>query len=166
MNKNIFIGLAVAGLLVAGGCKPTERNYKAAYDVAVAKRQNVDVDLDISEADLIQEGQPSLRTLRGQEVLYLGSPLRPVSEGGAVPEKYNVVCGVFKMPVNALDQARNLRSDGMDAFAARGEQDKYYTVAGSFDNLEDALAFYASFKKKHPDFTFVGISGLTLLECP
>lgn len=166
MKKHIFIGFAFIGLLTAVGCKPTERNYKAAYDAAVAKRQTVDVDLDIAEDDLIQEGQPSPRTLMGQQVLYLASPLSPVSEGGAVPEKYNVVCGAFKMPVNALDQSRNLRHEGLDAFAARGEQDRYYTVAGTFDNLDDALAFYASFMKKHPDFRFVGIPGLTLLERP
>lgn len=152
-------------LTLAPGCKPTERNYKSAYDAALAKRQaKVDADLDIPAEGLMVEGQPSRRNVEGVEVLYLAAPLSSIDEGSVAPKDFNLVAGCFKMPVNALDQARTLREEGFEAFAVRGEHDLYYTVVSGFDTLPEAAEFYAFFQARHPDFTYVGLPSLTIIE--
>ena len=47
MRKRIPIPVIAAGvlLLVAYGCKPTEKNYRAAYDAALAKRTKAAAEL-------------------------------------------------------------------------------------------------------------------------
>ena len=160
----VFLFIMILSVL-APGCKPTERNYKAAYDAALAKRQaNVDADLDIPQEGLIVEGQPVHRNVEGTDVLILVAPLSAVDEGSVAPKAYNVVAGSFRMPVNALDQARTLRGEGLEAFAARGEHDLFYTVAGSFDTLPEAADFYSFFMSRHPDFTYVGLPSLVIIE--
>ncbi len=156
--------MAAALMVLAAGCKPTEKNYKAAYDAAIAKRQAVDVDIDIPTEGLIVEGEPSRRSLQGHDVWYLVSPLGTIADGSLAPQAFSVATGCFKMPVNALDQARALREKKMAAFAVKGEQDRYYSVAGSFETLEEALVFYDEFMASNPSFTFVGLPALTIIE--
>lgn len=166
LNRTHLALVAAAGLLmtVATGCKPTEKNYKAAYDAALAKRQHVEVDMDIPAEGLMVDGEPVRKNLDGHDVTYLVSSLASFTDGGLAPLAYNVVTGCFKMPVNALDQARSLREKRLPAFAVKGEQEKYYSVAASFETLEEALVFYDEFIAANPSFSYVGVPALTIIE--
>lgn len=155
---------SLALLMLAPGCKPTERNYKSAYDAALAKRQAADTDMNLPVGALMVEGEPSLRQVDGRDVYWLTAVLRPVTEGARGADAYNVAVGSYKVPTNALDQSRALRDEGLDAYACRGENDHYYTVAGSFDTAAEALAFIDSFRDSHPEYPHVGLPDIIIIE--
>lgn len=152
-------------LLTAVGCKPTEKNYKAAYDAALAKRQTkIDADLGVPEEGLIVEGAPVRRTFDDTQVWYLVTSIGALDEGSLPPGRFNVATGAFKMPVNALDQARTLRGRGYESLAVRGENDLFYTVVSTEDSISGAVAFYKEFIDRNPEFTYVGLPSLTIIE--
>lgn len=172
MNKNLrhrlsflpLLTLTALSFITLPSCKPTERGYKSAYDAALAKRQASEADMNIPVEGLIIEGEPAKRNLNGRDLLYLVAPVGPVSEGSIIAEKYNLAVGCYKMPVNALDQARNLRGEGFDAFAVRGEEDRFYVILASFPTLEEVIAVYDTFLISHPSYPCIGLPGLTILE--
>lgn len=163
--RGLYLPVITMLLMIASGCKPTERNYQAAYDAALAKRQTALQDMDIPAEGLMEDGEPFLKDMgQGRRLYYLVAPMAPVSEGSLAGDKYNVVVGCYKMPVNALDQARKLREDGLDSFATRGEQDRFYVVAATFETLPEAIAFYDDFLASRPGYPIVGFPGLTIVE--
>lgn len=70
--------LLLALIPIAAGCKPTEKNYKAAYDAALKKREAaaVDADMMIPAGALQQIGGPQKRKIGDVEVYMLVEPIR------------------------------------------------------------------------------------------
>ncbi|MCH5233323.1 MAG: hypothetical protein J1E78_06740 [Muribaculaceae bacterium] len=149
--KNAYLLSIFATILVLlGGCKPTERGYKAAYDAALNKReaarQEIDVDLPLGAFQ--QVDGPQLRTFEGVEVYVMNQRITPVQDGSKLPGQYNVAIGEYKMVTNSRSQAADLKEEGMDAFAAKTVDGKYYTIAGSFTTMPEAIKFYQEYKSR------------------
>lgn len=71
MKKSLIllsVAIAMTGMV---GCKPTEKNYQAAYDVAKKKRQAsdaLDAELGIPSGGLINTDGPMLHVVHGDSV--------------------------------------------------------------------------------------------------
>lgn len=165
-NTNFFVEvIAVVLLLSFGGCKPTEKNYKSAYDSALAKRQAAEADLQVPAGErIILEGEPVPRAFGSDTVYCLTVRVAPITDGSRSAGKYALAVGCFKMPANALDQARALRDAGEESFAVRAQDSRFYTLCGDYDSMEDAYAAYRLWKTKRPDYPSVGLPGITILE--
>ena len=150
--------LAATGFL--GGCKPTEKNYKSAYDAAVSKRQaseTLDTDLGIPAGRLQRDGAPAVRVVDGDSVLFIAEHLKFVDGEEHEKHRYNVAVGAYKMQTNCAAQVSDLFSKGYAAFGASNAAGMYYVIAGSFDNLQEAAAFDRIFRKKEVSHIYSGL---------
>ena len=145
-------------------CKPTEKNYRSAYDVAIAKKQ---ADQEALAADgLIAEDAPKARYIDGDtlyfanEIISVDKDFAPFKENGPEELKaYNVAVGMFKMNTNARAGASALREKGFDAFPVKAMGGKWYIIGGTFVNLDDTRAFIKKFKTKNPDYPYISLDG-------
>ena len=156
MKKYLFLFSLLLFLLPS--CKPTEKGYKAAYDAALGKREAVkaDIDVDLPEGALQSVDGPQLKEVDGVKVYLLNQRIRPVEEDKTLPESYNVAIGTYKMNTNSKAQAQALKEEGYDAFSAKDTEGMYYTIAGSFPTLSEAVKFYEKYKAGK-DRVYVGL---------
>lgn len=145
-------------------CKPTEKNYRSAYDIAIGKKQ---AEQESLAADgLIAENAPKPRYIDGDtlyfanEIISVDKDFAPFKESAPVELKgYNVAVGMFKMNTNARAGASALREKGFDAFPVQAMGGKWYIIGGSFDNLDESRTFIKKFKAKNPDYPYIGLNG-------
>lgn len=137
----------VAGLT---GCKPTERNYQAAYEMARAKRETKDPDaaLIYGQAKVHTFPGVSERVVDGDTLLTSYMVVRPF-EGESFPEgrPIRVAVASFRMKANAVAFAEDLRKDGFDAFCGEGTGDRFLTFGGAFPTLKEGAAFVKRYRE-------------------
>lgn len=159
-RRKILLGVALAAVVLTG-CKPTEKNYKAAYDAAVSKREKANESL--AADGLISEDGPREHRINGDTYYMLNENLS-VAAGEDALKPVNVAVAVFKMPTNARSGAASLKDKGYGARAAQAPGDKWYVIAGSFDSLDDAASFIKGFKTKNPDFQYIGLGNPVIIR--
>lgn len=153
--KKIYLFLLLPVLIA---CKPTEKGYQAAYDAALNKREQAKADIDVKVGDQVlqQVDGPQLKQVDGVDVYLLNSRLTPADFVMKLPENYNVAIGKYKMITNCKAQAEMLLSDGYHAFPAKDTEGAFYTIAGSFATLSEAVKFSQEYQKKKGR-TYVGL---------
>lgn len=158
--------LILAGLLIllATACKPTEQGYKAAYDAAKEKREAAlsDIGVEIPEGGLQQVDGAQLREVNGVKVYVLNQRIKPITEGMSLPGSYNVAVGTYKMSTNAKAQSEALVAEGYNAFPAKEGQGMYYTIAGSFPSIDEAVKFYTEYQRGK-DRVYVGLPNAPII---
>lgn len=139
-------------------CKPTEKGYKAAYDAALGKRESVNTDIDVNlpEGAIQDFDGAQLKEINGVKVYVLNQRIRPVEEGMRLPGSYNVAVGTYKMITNCNSQCKALETEGYNSFAVKGADDMYFTIAGSFESIDEAIKFYQEYKSVK-DRVYVGL---------
>lgn len=164
MRRNFCIIVLVSITIILAGCKPTEKGYKSAYDAALNKREAVKGDLDVtlSHGEFQEVDGPQLKEIDGSKVYVLNRRIVPADFVMELPENYNVAIGEYKMITNCKAQAEALLSEGYHAFPAKDEDGMYYTIAGSFNNIGEAIKFYTNYQKK-PNQVFVGLPGAPVI---
>lgn len=169
--RNALLIVPAIAVMLMTGCKPTENNYRTAYEAALAKRERAvaDADMGIPEGGLISLDGPRTRDVGGETVYVESRPLQltapsDVPEGGNVakdaphPERYNVVVGKYRMATNAIGQVGQLKGNGYaGAFPAHSDKDTQYAVAAAFDSIEEAAVFIRDFKSSNPEMKYVGL---------
>ena len=145
-----YFAIIILSFFLFVGCKPTEKGYKAAYDAALGKRQATSVDFDASlgvGTFQLSDG-PQLKEIDGQQVYVLNQPLKNLDNQSKLPHSYNVAVGTYKMLTNCSAQVSGLKEDGYDAFVAIDSEDRFFSVAGSFQTMKEALTFYNKYRQK------------------
>lgn len=147
--KNFFIIIIFFTCFFLTSCKPTEKGYQAAYDAAKNKREAVltDLGVDLPEGAFQQVDGPQLKEVDGEHVYVLNERLKPADFVMELPEQYNVAIGKYKMITNCKAQAEELLHNGYHAFPAQAKDDVYYTIAGSFSTLSEAVKFSQEYQK-------------------
>lgn len=162
---NIMISAAVAALMlvVAAGCKPTEKNYKAAYDAAVQKRQQAADEQMRPATGLLSDDGPQRRVVDGDTVYVLRERILAL-DGSALSGKWGVAVGVFKIDTNAKAAASDLRGQGCPgAIPAKARGGKFYTLAATVATLDSAKSAAADFSKRFKEYPYVGLPGAPVL---
>ncbi len=127
------------------GCKTTEANYRAAYEKAMAKR-NEGIDSATVSAIDKEDVPPVRRVAEGVSFPVVTKFVKIVDGGGISREgikKYSVVMTVFKQRFNAISLRERLVDNNLypGAFVVQTGDD-YLVAAGSTDNPNEALALY------------------------
>lgn len=159
-----FIVVAIGLTLLLTGCKPTEKNYKSAYDAALGKREAAlaDLNANMDEVEFQQVDGPQLKEVDGVKVYVLNQRLAPADFVMEMPEEYNVAVGMYKMITNCKAQAEQMLANGYHAFPAKDVDGLYYTVAGSFPTLSEAVKFYQKYQQGK-DRVYVGLPGAPVI---
>lgn len=152
MKFSRFAAIILAGLCLSG-CKPTEKNYQAAYDVARQKKEKkaaADADIYIPATGLQSlEGDEKV-TVNGSNANLKHIYLKYIGEGDApARHRYNVAVARYKMPTNVKAHVQRLAADYPNAYPAQGNDGYFYVIADSFDSLEEAAGFIGSFESKN-----------------
>lgn len=165
--------MAVAVALCAAaitGCKPTEKNYKAAYDAAIAKRaKDSKPNEDVPEGvELIREGAPRRTLVAGDTLWVRTEPLSGYGADASTPvAHYNIVIASYKMPANAAAQSANFAAEGWKSRVLKNRDELFYVVAAQCSTIEETASQLRTFKKRYPRMHYVGLpDGPFVAETP
>lgn len=146
MKNILFFCITALALLAIVSCKTNENNYRAAYEAAVAQRQESSgIDSTIYSRIRNSARQSSLTV--GTDSLplrteYIGYP----KDGGSSREnvgRYCVVVGQFKQIFNAKAMRDRLITDGYHAMIVNTREPLYYVVAASCTTAAEAAREYS-----------------------
>ena len=162
MKKLLLITIIFISFL--SSCKPTEKGYKAAYDAAREKREATfgDIDVNLPEGALQDYDGAQLREINGVKVYILNQRISSADGTFTLPGSYNVAVGTYKMITNCRSQVATLLDEGYNAFAAKEPDGMYYTIAGSFDSLDEAVSFYEKYRT-NPRHVYVGLPNAPII---
>lgn len=151
--------LAATAALLFAGCKPTEKNYKAAYDAAMIHKENSLADRGVT-VPLQGDASIALRKVGSDSIWVSHSRFsidNPDSDGQiAAPGRYGVAVASFRMPTNARAMSSDLRKKGYKSVAATDGREKWVVVADFYSSLEEAAAGIREFQKRNPQYIYVG----------
>lgn len=140
--KNLIYGLIIIiAAISATGCKTSEANYKAAYELAKKKENNTGIDSTIY-TKIRREARPQTAII-GNDTIAIKAEYVSLTKGDENrPSEYlpyNVVVAQFKQLFNAKSVRTRLRENGYpDAFIVQTREPLYYVVAASCQNPADA----------------------------
>lgn len=160
INASRTAGVILLCAIALSACKPTEKNYKAAYDAAIAKRTAATKTADdLTDGHEIQrEGAPRKVIQNGDTLLVLTARLSGYGDDASAPVKrYNLAVGAYKMPANAVAQTAALKEDGWDARVLQTHDGVFYVIAAQSDDRDEIAAKLKTFRKRYPEMHFVGM---------
>ncbi|MDE6007388.1 MAG: hypothetical protein K2G67_07530 [Muribaculaceae bacterium] len=151
----------VALMFVA--CKPTEKNYKAAYDAAQIKREQAAAEQMRPASGLLSDDGPSLRVVDGDTIFVTRDRLR-LPDGQRPAGEWGVAVALFKMSTNAVATASDLHEAGFpEATYLKGAGGKHYAVAGVTSTLDSARNIAADFRRAFPEYPYIGLPGAPVI---
>lgn len=147
--SKIKVGLILTGVLATAGalvgCKPTEKNYREAYEAAQSKKKQAEAALGI-DVPLQQDNGISLRKI-GNDSVWVSHELVKAepddvdnSRRETMKGKYGIAISRYRMPTNAKAQMEDLRARGYDAFLAGNGSDRWYVIIAVEEQMRDAAA--------------------------
>lgn len=152
--KRIIAKIALATAVVAGsmmltGCKTTEANYRAAYELAKNKGTSDAVDADVYQA-IEKESQPQTQIVGGDSIGMRREYLA-VAKGDKIPDgkimKYNVAVGQFKQIFNARMMCQRLIGMGYaEACVLKTREQEYVVIAAATDDREALTGLFEKVK--------------------
>ncbi|MDE5688891.1 MAG: SPOR domain-containing protein [Paramuribaculum sp.] len=147
-TKHLFFITVAASALALGGCKTTEANYKAAYEIAKQKQvENMGGD---TSAKLEQFALPKERTVDGVKLEMRTEAIGFPADGGAsraVIKRYNIVVGQFRQIFNARQMRERLIANGYEGACIVSTRNQvYYVVAASCATPKEAAEAVGSVK--------------------
>lgn len=162
--RHILISISAAlAALIFVGCKPTENNYRAAYDAALAKRQQAAEEQMRPATGLLSDDGPQMRVIDG-DTLYVTRERLRLADGSEPQGKWAVAVGMFKMDTNAKAAASAVRDKGFTgATHVKTTGGRYYSVSALTESLDSAAAAAREFRRAFPGYPFVGLPGAPVL---
>jgi hypothetical protein len=140
--RSILYVTAAFAMMLSGGCKTTEANYRQAYEKAIAARDNIDS--TIYGQIRRQFNEQAVVTVSGDTVNVRVMHVRVTPDGGGIAEnlhRYNVVAGQFKQLFNARSMRNRMADNGFPgAFVVETAEPYYYVVASSHNTAAEASA--------------------------
>lgn len=141
-----FLALFLTATAISGfvACKPTEANYRAAYEKAIAGKDDSNT-LDSTIYGRYRRDFSPLKLAVGTDTMPMKGVVVRFSEDAGVGQrewlrKYCIVAGEFKQLFNAKSMARRMSESGYArAFVAETREPFYYVVAYSTDTPAVAL---------------------------
>lgn len=130
-------------LITLGGCKTSESNYKAAYDAAMAHREESTGLTADERAAISREAAPTMTAVSATDsvpvkVMRLGY----IGRSGVVPE-YCIAAGEFRQKFNAEAMVKRLQGLGFsDAFVASTVKESFVAVAAGAPTLQELTPLY------------------------
>lgn len=156
--RKLFIAVVV--LITLGACKPSENNYRLAYETAMQRDRE---GLEEGVYELIQQEKlPPMIHVLGDSVRVQRLPLAAFYCPGAdsidkcVPQCYNVAVARYKMPTNARAHADRLAGEGYRSAVLKSGASLYYVMAGLVESLDSAARLARKYDLSHAG-EYIGI---------
>lgn len=166
MNRRTFFLIAVAGFILAG-CKPTENNYKAAYDKAydAARRHAEEQSFSSEGVKLESLDAPRIEIVDGDTLLVGSKRVRPFETADSLTGTgaFGIAIARYSMPTNARRHVTDLRKEYPQAFIAEDGDDNYYVMIRRIPSIPEAAEPIRIFRLSHPDYPYSGLSSRPLL---
>lgn len=141
MRRTLFAAAIVTMILSLGSCKTSEKNYKAAYDIAKAKREATEgVDRE-TYSKILAERTSNTAVVAGDSVRLVRMRVNPVDDERDVIKPYGVVVGEYKQPFNARSFRDRLRQEDKPAYVVMDRDRNYYVIARGFDTSPEAAEY-------------------------
>lgn len=143
---------------VITACKPTEKNYQAAYDAAGGRKaeSNIAMGGEIMES---LDG-PHIEIVDNDTILVGAGTVKAVGENvRESPDKIGIAVASYKMLTNASSHAADLVKAYPDAFVAFDGTERYYVVIGRVPNVKNAPEIIKEFKSRFPEYSYIGLPG-------
>lgn len=155
--------LLIAALCILPACKPTEKNYRSAYDTARQKTLRQEAEILELQKDLRVAGNAQLQEVDGVRLEPLGTDtlwtMHRIFAAADSVAPYSLAAGRMKMRANALAMAEDL---GKNARAARSGEEFFIIVAES-DELHDIISLRQQYLKANPGFRPLNLPDLTII---
>lgn len=165
MNRKIlplFISAAIVALIFVG-CKPTENNYRKAYDAAIAKREAAAAEQMRPATGLLSDEGPQLRVMDGDSIYILKETIRN-DDGSRLSGKWAVAVGRYKMDTNAKASASDMKAKGFpNAKTVKSVGGNHYVLTTTVESLDSARVAAKVFQMSMPQYYYVGLPGSPLL---
>ena len=150
--KQIIIATA---LLIAtlASCKPSEENYRAAYQTAKAKEDTTPLEETIY-SNIRKEARPKNVIVGNDTIPMITQYISFTTQaGGDINNfhRYNIVVAEFKQIFNAKAMLKRVVDAGYtDAFVVQTREPLYYVVAQSVSNPADAARILEEIRTAKP----------------
>lgn len=163
MKKYLLIFGAAVLLLTA--CKPTEKNYKNAYDAAYGAAQRKAE----KEAESLSGGK--LESLDGPQLEVVGSDSIPMGRERVKPyetqlpadgNKVGIAIARYKVPTNARRHLEDVKAEYPEAFVASDGGENYYVMVKRVASVPEALEPIRLYRLAHPADAYLGLGTPTL----
>lgn len=146
---------ALAFAFLTPSCKPSEKNYRKAYERTMAARDSSDTDFDETIYGRYRKQLVSTPVIVGNDTLDARTQNISVTpDGGGINESikpYMVVVGGFKQLFNARSLRERLLNLGYPgAFIVQTAEPYYFIVAKACTTPEEALATVKALKANPP----------------
>lgn len=139
-------------------CKPTEQNYKNAYDIALKKKEQQKQSADGTVKDFTAVAGPHKEKVGNREVYVSDVRVKTVDKDSAPDEgRLGVAISKFGMITNARRQANDLLESEPAVFVAVDGDSNYYVLIGRCDDISEAADIADDFMSRHPDYPFIGL---------
>lgn len=152
--------IAVVVLITLGACKPSENNYRLAYETAMQRDRE---GLEEGVYELIQQEKlPPMIHVLGDSVRVQRLPLAAFYCPGTdsldkcMPQYYNVAVALYKMPTNARAHADRLAGEGYHSAVLKSGASLYYVMAGLVESLDSAARLARMYDLSHAG-EYIGI---------
>lgn len=155
-------------MILAQGCKPTEKNYRSAYDVAREKRdrdrasrEELQKDMGLQSAGEMEQGdgEATISVIDGNKVWT--RHLNFQRKDSVL--MYAVSVGTFGMGINARALAADLQASGWRESKVAEGGGRSFVIIGSSNKTEDAMQLLLEFDKQHERWQYVGQPGVMLI---
>lgn len=139
--KRLFYIVAVTAMTLCAACKPSEANYKMAYESAKQKQLTGD---SLIDAGLTDQQRPRLMVFGGDTLPVVTDYVGYTKDGGAdtnraIVKRYCVVVGKFKQVFNARSMRERLNAQGYsNAFVLHNNMKDYFVIAASTRDHHEA----------------------------
>ncbi len=157
----LALGSGACLLLLTASCKPTEKNYREAYEKTMTGRADSALDGTIY-GDMRRNMQHEIGNVKadGRQASIVSVHVK-ITEGAGAKDaklrKYCVVAGQFKQLFNAKSMCERMAANGYpNAFVMQTGEPDYYVAAASYDEMKAAtdmlsrLSRDANLKLKDP----------------
>ncbi|MCH5213901.1 MAG: hypothetical protein J1E97_01810 [Muribaculaceae bacterium] len=157
--------MAAAGilLLVAGACKPTEKNYALAYDKAYqASQRKAEEEKTGYDGRTLENMNNSIRrdVVEGDTIYVSTELVNPTDKySGVTTKRIGIVVSKYKMQTNANSTVADLAERYPGAYVATDGKGYFYVIASGAETRPEAVKQIRSFVANNPDFRYMGLNG-------
>ncbi len=135
--------LVILALASLWGCKPSEKNYRIAYETAMAARE--DTDSTETVYTRIRRQMKTGTAVVGGDTIAVNTQFVAVTpDGGGIKEslkRFCVAVGQFKQVFTAKNMRERLVDNGYPgAFVVQTREPYYFVIAGASPSLAEAAA--------------------------
>lgn len=134
MKLSGLLTIAVASLAVLSACKPSEENYRKAYEATVAKNGKKTVEGTVYNRYREMQRTAQIALADGDTISVRHENVTLTKDGGGSAEtagEYNIVVARFKQIFNAKAMSERLTSMGYSPFIVQTREPLYYVVAAT-----------------------------------